>query len=181
MVLSDIKTSRRQSQGCGRGRQTMGGFDVSVAARHVGKQALCRFILCSYDCIAAGGRRFRGGGVPIGDKGKDTHVCPHCVLTGLSKISRQTGHTNSDTSPPPSDTFFLCWAALKPPSIAISFLHWISRPPLVPVTSPAAGSVVLKREGGVRRAQRFKRTCIFFFFRRKLTTHRQNPLCLPCT
>lgn len=52
-----------------------------------------------------------------------THVWPHCVVTGLSKISRHTGHTNSDTSLPPSDTFFLCWAPLNPPSIAISFLH----------------------------------------------------------
>lgn len=58
----------------------------------------------------------------------NTHVWPHCVVTGLSKISRQTGQINSDTSLLPSETFFLCCAALNPPSIAISFLHWVSLP-----------------------------------------------------
>lgn len=58
----------------------------------------------------------------------NTHVWPHSVVTGLSKISRQTGQTNSDTSLLPSETFFLCCAALNPPSIAISFLHWVSPP-----------------------------------------------------
>lgn len=51
------------------------------------------------------------------------NVWPHCVVTGLSKISRHTGQTNSDTSLLPSETFFLCCAALNPPSIAISFLR----------------------------------------------------------
>lgn len=99
----------------------------------------------SYHWIA-GGRRGLWG--KRSKKGQNTHVCPHCVVTGLSKISRQTGQTNSDTSLLPSETFFLCWAALNPPSIAISFLHWLSPPPTVPVsTSPDC--FFFMREGGV--------------------------------
>lgn len=56
----------------------------------------------------------------------NTHVCPHWVVTGLSKISRHTGHKNSDTSLPPSHALFLCCAPFKPPSIAISFLPSVS-------------------------------------------------------
>lgn len=46
-------------------------------------------------------------------------------MTGLSNISRQTGQRNSDTSLFASETFFLCCAELKPPSIAISFLSTV--------------------------------------------------------
>lgn len=67
---------------------------------------------------------------------QNTHVWPHCVVTGLSKISRQTGQTNSDTSLLPSGFAFLCCAALKPPSIAISFFNWFS-PPVMTSPSPA--------------------------------------------
>lgn len=75
---------------------------------------------------------------------QNTHVWPHCVVTGLSKISRQTGQTNSDTSLLPSEAAFLCCAALKPPSIAISFLHG-SGPPVM--TSPVL--LLHTRESGV--------------------------------
>lgn len=73
-----------------------------------------------------------------------THVWPHCVVTGLSKISRQTGQTNSDTSLLPSEAAFLCCAALNPPSIAISFLYGSGLPVMT-----SAGPALHTRGGGV--------------------------------
>lgn len=97
------------------------------------------------------------GGRANGNKA-NTHVWPHCVVTGLSKISRQTGQMNSDTSLLASGTLFLRCAELKPPSIAISFLHRVNPPqqpgssgtnrPRNDVTSPPGSGSFFKRETG---------------------------------